>query len=62
MRNYCTVCDWTAHSDEYTQEERARAAINHFHATGHTIQGDGPEQDRRHQPEINPHKIAHTLR
>lgn len=62
MRNYCAVCDWTARSDEYTQEEQGRAAINHFLATGHPICSDDPEQNRRQQSESNTYKIAHTLR
>lgn len=46
-RNYCTECDWSASTETQSRHEVARAAIDHFHETLHTIESEPvPELDQ----------------
>lgn len=39
---HCTVCDWSVRIAEgYTQTEIDALAIEHFVATGHSVEADG---------------------
>lgn len=42
MRNYCTICKWSASLTE--RRDLNRAAITHYLATGHRIESERQEQ------------------